>query len=109
MKKLSLTSVIIVFVFSLCYPMGPIAHCSAMNQKGDLACYCCSGTDKTCTMYVCSKCNHTTSSDHSVWFYDTLLSAFTFSVHFQPLILKAEEPIIFKALHCEVLYKPPKS
>jgi hypothetical protein len=109
MKKLSITSAIIVFVFSLCYLMGPMIHCCSANQESDgLACYCCSDTDKSCAMYMCSKCNHNRSDD-SVWLCDTMVSPFTFSVPFQPLYLTAEKSIALKMVHCEVPYKPPKS
>jgi hypothetical protein len=109
MKKLSLVSAIIVFVFSLCYPMGPIAHCSSAGQHGDLACFCCSGIDRTCAMYLCTKCSHGAGSEHHDWLYDTLLSDFTFSAFFQPLQLMAERIISLKTVDREVPYKPPKS
>jgi len=113
MKQLSLVSAIIVFIFTMCYTMGPIAHCSSVNQKGsaELACYCCSWTDKSCPMYSCScsKCKHDTSSDHFIWLFDALLNDFNFSVLLQPVYLAAGKAIKLKAIHCEVPYKPPKS
>jgi hypothetical protein len=111
MKKLSLTSVIIVFIFSLCYPMGPMVHCGSMNQKNisGLTCYCCSGTDKTCAMFASCNCNHDTRSDHTFLFYETLLSTPSFSVPFQPTYLAAEKNITFKTIYREVPYKPPKA
>jgi hypothetical protein len=111
MKKLSLTSVIIVFVFSLCYPMGPMVHCSSVNHNelSDLTCYCCSGTDKTCAMFACCNCNHDARSDHSFLFNDTLLSTLSFAVLLQPTHLTTEKAVAFKTVHCDVPYKPPKS
>jgi hypothetical protein len=110
MKELSITSAIIVFVFSLCYLMGPMIHCCSANQESEgLACYCCSDTDHNCAMYMCSKCNHHNRSDDSVWLFDTMVSAFTLSVPFQPLYLTAEKTATLKTKCCKVPYKPPKS
>jgi len=109
MKKLSLTAVLIVFVFSFCYPMVPMVHCSSANQEfTGLTCNCCSGADNTCA-YLCSKCNHHTRSDDTVWLYETLLSTFSFSVPFQPVRLTGEKSIAFVTRYREVPYKPPET
>jgi hypothetical protein len=111
MKKLSLTSVVIVFAFSLCYPMGPMVHCGSMNQNelSDLACYCCSETDKTCSIFASCGCNHHNGPDHSLWLCDTLVSMFALPVLHQRLHLESEESVVLKTMYCEVPYKPPKS
>ena len=111
MKKFSLTSVIIVFVFTLYYPMGPMVHCSSLNQKelSGLACYCCSEKVKTCAIFASCRCNHHNGLDYTLWLYDTLMSIFTLPALYQRLYLTSEEPVSLKTMYSEVPYKPPKS
>lgn len=112
MKRLSFLSIILVFMFTLSYPMGPMAQCSAMKQKAaaGLACYCCSGAGQACAVFsACSNCRHDAGSHNAAWSYETLLTEIRLAIPFQPLYSLEEKAVTLKIVYQEAPYKPPES
>ena len=91
--------------------MSPVAHCGMVKQKqlSGILCHCCSGTNEMCIKSLCPMCTHDTGvGDHAAWLYDTLLSAFSISVHFQSLYFVTEKTPALETAEGEVPYKPPE-
>ncbi|MBI5602118.1 MAG: hypothetical protein HY879_02065 [Deltaproteobacteria bacterium] len=110
MKRVTLIPSIIALAVLLCAPFS-LTPVSGSTQHGGLVCYCCTGQGIpcACTLVSCPKCNTPADVQDTDWSPDLIYPSFEMTIHFQPVVSRAERFYSPRQVYPNVPVKPPNT